>query len=75
MVYIAWANTLIASFGLGYWLRSLTAKIQVLEVKLKQKVDKPKDPEPASTLIDPLDAVAEAQYAQRILMERLNSND
>lgn len=72
MIYIAWTMTVIAAFGLGYYLRSLQATIQVLETTIRRKVDKPVEEEPPSVLIDPYDAVAEAKYAQERLMESLN---
>lgn len=71
MLYIAFIIALAASFLFGYYFRGLYSKIEVLEIAVKAKVDKPKE-ESTSNLIDPLDEVQEAIYAQERLNKKLN---
>lgn len=76
MELLAWAITLIATFGLGYIFRSLKDRVKAVEEMLKQKVDRPKKPEePQSTLIDPLDEIQEARFEMEQRMKKLNPNE
>lgn len=73
MIYLVWLLSLVAAFGLGYKLRDITSKIEVVQTLLKEKVDKqPDEPEPISNLIDPTDEVQTAIYEHDQLMKKLN---
>lgn len=74
MLYIVWFLSLIASFMLGYYFRDTRQKVKALEELVKEKVDKPKQPEePQSMLIDPDDPIQTAQWEQAEMMRKLNN--
>lgn len=69
----AWVASLIVVFILGYEWRSMKNTIAVLEQEVKNKMDKPApEPEPESTVIDPLDPIQNAIYEHNVMMEKLN---
>lgn len=73
MIYLIWLLSLIVVFWLGYKLRDIVSKIEVVQEVLKEKVDKkPEEPEPVSNLIDPTDEVQTAIYEHDKMMEKLN---
>jgi len=71
MLYIAFTLGIIASFCLGYYIRSLRSKIEALETTVKQKVDKPPE-EAQSTVIDPYNEVQTAQFELEQMNKKLN---
>lgn len=72
----AWIVTVVASFMLGYHLRGLKKRIEILEEAIQSKVDKKEpDPEPPSEVIDPLDQIQTAQFEHAQMMKRLNGDN
>lgn len=72
MLVLGWIISVIAAACIGYWFKSITAKIQHIETVIAKKVDKPPDT-PDSVLIDPTDPIQEAMLQQQEVMRRLNS--
>lgn len=70
--YFVWAFSLVLAFLLGYRFRDFQKRIEVVEQAVKQKIDKPKEVEPPSLLIDPLDEVQTAIYEAEKMQKRLN---
>lgn len=70
-----WIATCIAMFFLGYHLRGLTKKIEHLEEVIQTKVSRKVVEEPKSVVIDPDDAIQEALYQHKIMMDKLNGQD
>lgn len=72
-IIFAWTLSCIATFWLGYGIRSLKHKIEVLEQRVDTKVNKPvKLEEPGSEILDPEDEVQAAIWEHQQLMARLN---
>lgn len=75
MIYIAWIISLVVTFYLGYKFGELEKKVKKIQETVKQKIDKPKQEEPQSEIIDPLDEVQTAMYEHKQLMKRLNPDE
>jgi hypothetical protein len=74
MIYLAWILSLIATALLGYHYKGVTKRVIEVEKAVAQKIDKPEAIEESpSEIIDPYDAVAEAQYAMEQERKRLDA--
>lgn len=72
-IIFAWTLSCIATFWLGYGIRSLKHKIEVLEQRVDTKVNKPvKLEEPGSEILDPDDPIMQARWQHEELMRRIN---
>lgn len=72
MLYALWVLSLVAAFTGGYYASRFLSRIRALEEALKTPVVSKEPEKPQSSLIDPLDEIAEARYEQEKLMESLN---
>lgn len=72
-----WALSVIASLWLGFYLRSLSDRIKVVELLTHNVVyEKKKEPEESqSILIDLDDPVKEARWEHEQLMKKLNPDE
>lgn len=69
---IAWAISVVATFFLGFYLRTLKDALEVAKKVIETKVEKKPEEEPKSLLIDPLDPISEAKYEMEKQMRELN---
>lgn len=65
--------TLIIAFRAGHAFRIVTNKVKEIEQEVKQKIDKPKEVESTSELIDPTDEIQTAIYEAKKQQNRLNA--
>lgn len=69
---IAWVLSAIATFFLGFYIRTLKDTLDATKEVLKTKVEKKPTEEPKSIFIDPLDELQTAEYEMKKRMEELN---
>ena len=72
MEVLAWVLSLIFATTIGFFARDIRDKIQEIQQKIVEKVDKPKIEERKSMLLDPDDPVQKTLEEHAELMRRIN---
>lgn len=73
MWQLAWVISILAATHLGYRFRELEVLISSIRESVKAKIDKPKpEAKIESSIIDPDDILAVAQFEERQRLKRLN---